>query len=139
MKVTGLDGKQHKWNLIGHVPLMDDTRRCSQYHERARELLSELFPLERILEEVPLPGSGQLTADFFVPMKKIMVEVHGQQHYEYSAFLHGTEGEFKKGQQRDKNKRSWCELNNIRLVELPYWETNDEWKSRFGRRTVTQS
>ena|SRR5688572_25273211 len=134
MKVVGLDGKAYKLNLVGHVPLMDYERQTSHLHQRARSLLNEMFPLERILEEVVLPGTGGLSADFFVPMKKLVIEVQGQQHYKFIQHFHKSETDFKKSIQRDENKMQWCKLNNICLVSLPYSETDDEWKLRIGGR-----
>lgn len=130
MKITGLNGKGHRWNLIGHVPLLNDERHRSSYHLQARQVLNELFPLERILEEVPLPGSDGLTADFFIPTQMLMIEVHGEQHYQEIGFFHKSTLDFHAGQTRDKKKRRWCELNDITLVELPY-DRRDEWRRRI--------
>ena len=136
MKVRGLDNKTYTLTLTGHVPVSDDSKRSS-YHLRARDLLTNLFPRDRILEEVPLPGSGGLTADFFIPLQKLMIEVHGQQHYEVSTLFHNHYVDFLKGQQRDGRKRRWCELNNIDLVELPYNERDDAWEQRILRRQAS--
>lgn len=32
---------------------------------------------------------------------------------------------------RDNEKKEWCELNNIQLVELPYNEDINEWRKRI--------
>ena len=68
----------------------NDTRKRSKYHVRARNLLKEMYHSYRILEEVKLPGStlshrkGVLFLDFLIPQISLAVEVHGQQHYEYT-------------------------------------------------------
>ena len=38
---------------------------------------------------------------------------------------------FYKAKARDKEKREWCELNNMRLVELNYNEDIDEWRRKI--------
>ena len=130
MKITGLDGKTYTWNLTNHVPYKDDNRPRSQHHIRARSLLTEEFPYDRILEEVSLPGCG-LCADFYIPKRKLMIEVHGAQHYECNSFFYKSKADFYKAQTRDKKKASWANLNNITYVALPHTESNDEWRKRI--------
>ncbi len=136
MKVQGLDGKNYSWNLTGYGIKRGN---CSSYHKRARELLADEFPTLSILEEVALPGfKNALFADFYLPLKKLLVEVQGEQHYKYIDRLHadavGSKKNFLLGQKRDREKRQWCELNNITLVELTYEETDDEWRSKIRNR-----
>ena len=130
MKIIGLDGKTYTWNLTNHVPYKDDNRPRSQHHIRARSLLTEEFPYDRILEEVSLPGCG-LFADFYIPKRKLMIEVHGSQHYEFNSFFYKSKADFYKAQTRDKKKASWANLNNITYVALPHTESNDEWRKRI--------
>lgn len=134
MKVKGLDGKTYQWKLVGHVPLGDDIQRRSQYHLQARDLLTELFSMDRILEEVPLPGTNGLTADFFIPANKLMIEVHGEQHYQFVPHFHINLLGFFGSKKRDANKRQWCEINNICLIELPHFEETHEWRRRIINR-----
>jgi hypothetical protein len=135
MKVKGLDNKVYNWKLTGHVPLGTDTIRRSSPHMLTREILHKIFPLYAILEEVALPGSGGLTADFVIPQKKIIVEVHGKQHYEFVPYFHVDQMGFIQHKKRDSAKRNWCELNNFLLIELPYNEEANEWESRIRTRT----
>ena len=39
---------------------------------------------------------------------------------------------FLKAQKKDREKVEWCELNNIKLIELPYNESTDEWTKRLS-------
>lgn len=116
---------------MGRQPGGCDERERSQYHLRARAVLAALFPLDRRSEEVPLPGTGKLTLDFLVLSYRLAVEVHGEQHYKYVPHFHKSKLAFLQAKQRDANKRRWCELNNLRLVELPYNEDDDEWRKRI--------
>ena len=130
MKVTGLDGKVYTWNLTNHVPYKDDERSRSQHHIRARSLLTQEFPYDRILEEVGLPGCGRF-ADFYIPKRKLMIEVHGSQHYEYNSFFFKSKADFYKAQSRDRDKARWASLNGIAYIEFPHGEDNDGWRTRL--------
>ncbi len=131
MKVKGLDGKTHSWYLVGYQPNLSDERMRSELHLRVRALLKEMFKSERLLEEVPLPGSGGLFGDFYLPQSKIMVEAHGRQHYEYVAHFHQNPLGFMQSKKRDNNKADWCSLNGITLIVLPYNEDSEAWKQKI--------
>ncbi len=134
MKVLGFDGIQKTWNLTKYVPSKNDKRHRSKNHLRARALLRELFPRDTILEEVSLPGSKTQTrnsilfADFYIPNRDLIVEVHGRQHYEHVPFFHKTKLDFYKAKARDRDKADWCSINNIKIVALKHSDNDDDWK-----------
>jgi len=132
MKVKGLDGKEHTIYLVGYQSKGSDTRPRSELHLQARELIKSIFKTSPLLEEVPIPGcESQLYADFFLPHEKIMIEVHGEQHYSYNSHFHGNKMDlnFYKSQKRDRDKKEWCEINGISLIVLPYDKDLEEWKT----------
>lgn len=131
MKVKGLDGKTYNLDLTGHVPLDSDTRPRSRYHKRARALLAEMFPLDRRLEEVVIPASNGLSIDILLPSRNLALEIQGEQHYRFVPFFHQDRLGYWKALRRDIEKRNWCELNEIRLVELPFNEDDDAWRKRI--------
>jgi len=131
MKVTGLDNKVYHWSWVDCVPSEDDERPRSSFHLRARRLLHNTFPCDRILEEVFLPGSGGLYADFYVPAYSLLIEVHGQQHYEFTNFFHNHITKFYSAKKRDKAKKQWAEKNNIEYIEFPEYEDDNEWYRRL--------
>lgn len=135
MLIVGLDGKEHSWNLSMYCN--NDRANASSGHKRARGLLVDIFPFDQILEELTLPGSGRfkLYADFFVPAQMLMIEVQGQQHFEFNPFFHKTKYAFYKAKQRDKQKVEWCKINNIDLIALDDKETEDEWRTKIIQRT----
>ena len=130
MKVRGLDNKEHSINLALYIKQRTG---CSSLHLKTRQILKEVFPLEQILEEVPLP-STRLFADFFIPSKDLIIEVNGEQHYKMNSFHHKNKMSFYKGQKRDRTKEEWCILNGIELIVLSYEETEDEWRTRIIKR-----
>lgn len=132
MKVKGLDNKEYTWNITTKI-----RSNASNYHIRARKLLKELFPCDYISEELSIPGTKTrdnhtLYADFYIDSRKLMIEVQGEQHSKFSSFLHKNDKRnFFKGQMRDSTKKNWCLINNIRYVELPYNETEEQWITRI--------
>ena len=138
MKAKGINGKEYVWNLTSYDVFNDDSRKRSKYHIRARKLIKEIFNSYRILEEVKLPGSTSLHRksvlylDFYIPTISLAIEVHGQQHYEYSPFFHKNKADFLKSKTRDEDKIEWCDLNGIQLITLKYSESDDEWRKRIN-------
>jgi very-short-patch-repair endonuclease len=135
LKATGFSGREYTWNLNKYDVYDNDKKKRSKYHLRARKLLKEIYHSYRILEEVKLPGStashrrSVLYLDFFIPNLRLGIEVHGQQHYEYSPFFHKNKAAFLKAQSRDEDKLKWCELNDIELVVLKYSDNEDDWRN----------
>jgi hypothetical protein len=131
MNVKTLDGNTSKWALSGHISKATITNK-SEPHLKTRQLLIELFPTLQLLEEVPVPirKSETLYLDFYLPLKKYCVEVHGEQHYKFVPFYHNNLLGFIKSKKRDNDKKEWCFLNGIKYIELPYNESVTEWKER---------
>lgn len=127
MNVTGLDGKEYSLNLSKYRTQRES---CSSGHKKARLLLKEIYPCYQILEEVKLPGSARfsLKADFYIPGLCLMVEVNGQQHYQYNSFHYETQHDFLSATNRDRKKAEWCQINNIRLVILNDADSTDDWR-----------
>lgn len=132
MLVKDLDNNSHNWQLTGNMA-KGSLENKSSYHLKARDLITELFPTLQILEEVPIPlrRSETLFLDFYLPLKKLCLEIHGEQHYKFVAFYHSNMLGFLKSQKRDKEKQEWCRINNIHYIELPYDESIDDWRKRI--------
>lgn len=54
-----------------------------------------------------------------------LVEYQGKQHYKPIKHF-GGEKTFKEQQKRDEIKREYCKANDIKLIEIPYWEKDIE-------------
>lgn len=131
MQVKDLQGNIHKWNLTNHTVDGLEIRPRSELHINIRGLLKQVFPTLQVLEEVPLPGT-RLTVDFFIPLKKIAVEAHGIQHYEYVPYFHITRLGFLESKKRDRDKKEWFLNNNIKLVVLSYKDTPEDWLKQIN-------
>ena len=135
MKAKGLNGREYTWNLNKYDVYNDDNKKRSKHHLRARKMLREEYGSYRILEEVKLPGSTKpnrrsvLYLDFFIPVIRLAVEVHGRQHYEYTPFFHKSKADYILSLNRDDDKASWCELNEIKLIVLKHSDGDDEWRN----------
>lgn len=132
MQVRTLDGHSINWQLTGYssnASMVDK----SSFHIIARKLLKDRFPTLQILEEVtiPLRKSESLYLDFYIPLLKTAVEIHGEQHYKFVQFYHHNQLGFIRSQKRDREKKEWCDINNIKYIELPYNESEHEWIERI--------
>lgn len=123
MKVIDFSGKEYNFNF---KKLCKEASNPSGLHLKARALIAECFPYSEVYEEVQLIGT-KLIADFFIADLKIIVEVHGEQHYKFVKRFHKNIAGFKASQKRDKLKQEWCELNGIIYIELPYDKISN-WK-----------
>jgi uncharacterized UPF0160 family protein len=131
MIVKDLDGNNHRWALTGHYACGKMNK--SDLHIKTRELLVKKFPTLQVLEEVPVhvTKSDVLYLDFYLPLKKVCIEVQGEQHFKFVAFYHQTTLGFVKSQKRDRQKKEWCEINDIKYIELAY-NNQDEWENIIG-------
>lgn len=126
MLVKDLDGKEYRLDTRG---CFGGREECSSYHEHARKILKGKFPTFILLEEVPVTIKKGKTEylDFFIPLKRMIIEVHGEQHYTFNKHFHVNQSGWVGQLRRDRLKREWAELNNLIFVELKYNE-KDKWE-----------
>lgn len=94
----------------------------SRGNDILRKVLSSLnidFECEKKFQE--LKDIDYLRFDFFLPKDKIAIEYQGKQHY-FPQKPFGGEKQFKKQIEHDNLKRKFCEENQIKLIEIPYWD-----------------
>jgi hypothetical protein len=128
MQVKDLDNNTVYWQLIGNIS-HGSMQNKSSLHLKARDLLHKCFPTLQILEEVaiPLRKAETLYMDFYLPLTKTCVEVHGEQHFKFNKFFHNSVLGFMKHKKRDENKKEWCENNSIKYIVLSY-DNIDSWE-----------
>lgn len=126
MIVKDLSGKEFKWN-----PSSSPRNAPSLLHVRARDLLKKLYPCDLIYEETYVRNM-KFYIDLYIPSRKLVIEVQGGQHYEFNTHFHKTKLDFYKNKNRDVKKEEWCKINNIKYVELPFSENDDEWTKRIN-------
>jgi hypothetical protein len=125
--VTGIDGKEYKWVI------KTKKSKPSKLHSAVLEVVKDVYPNYKILEEVRLFGSGNrdLYADIMVVSADVVIEVQGAQHNNYTQHFHGDIVQYSKSKARDKNKKLWCELNGYTFIECNYDEGKDEWRNKL--------
>jgi hypothetical protein len=132
MTIVDLDNNVINWQLTGHIA-KGRLQNKSSLHLQARKLITISFPTLQILEEVPIPlrRSETLYLDFYLPLIKTCIEVHGEQHFKFVPFYHNTVLNFLKAKKRDQQKLEWCEKNGINHIILPYNESESQWKDKL--------
>lgn len=124
MKAKSLNGKDI---VIEHRPSqypMRNEHGCrSKLQYTTGQHLKTLYPYDPILEDVPIPDS-KFYFDFWLPKRKIAVEIQGRQHQEFVPFFHKTQAGFKQHQERDIRKQDFCKANGIKLIQI---YTEDDW------------
>ena len=68
-----------------------------------------------------IPCFDKIIIDFYLLDFNIFVEYNGRQHYMAIDYFGGEE-RFKVQQERDYNLRTYCNINNIKLIEIKYTE-----------------
>ena len=67
-------------------------------------------------------GFKLLSYDFYLPDYSLLIEYQGIQHERYTKGLHFSQKDFEKQQEHDKRKREYAKNNNIKLLEIWYWD-----------------
>ena len=111
------DVRPSKW------PIKSESLCRSKVQYRCGQVLKESFPHEAITEDITIPGT-RLSLDFFLPLRKMAIEIQGRQHFEHVPHFHGPlKSKFIAQQQRDQQKQDFCDLNGITLYKV---EDEDE-------------
>lgn len=97
---------------------------------KIREILEEAgldFKMEYIFPDLKTSNGRPLRFDFVVfdddGKIDFLIEYQGKQHYEASNKFGGKRGFFQQ-QYNDNQKRRFCALHDLRLIEIPYTEEN---------------
>ena len=97
---------------------------------KIREILEEAgldFKMEYIFPDLKTSNGRPLRFDFVVfdddGKIDFLIEYQGKQHYEPSNKFGGKRGFFQQ-QYNDNQKRRFCALHDLRLIEIPYTEEN---------------
>lgn len=120
MKVKSINnpGQIITWDIRESSWPMKSSAACrSKIQFEIGKIIKQRFPLDPVLEDITIPET-RLSLDFYVPHRKIAVEVQGEQHDEMNPFFHKSNADFEEQKNRDELKRFFCELNGIKIVEI---------------------
>ena len=109
------------WKINGTEVCLDKRDR-SNLHIVARRLLKEAYPTLQVLEEtsIPIRKNKTLFLDFYLPIRRLAIEVQGEQHFKFTSVFHKSPQDFIQQQKNDSNKQEWCEINGLELRILRF-------------------
>ena len=111
-----------------------DEKSKSKIQFNAKQFLKNYWVNHIVFEEFPVAGT-RLKFDFYNANKRIAVEINGQQHTKYVPFFHKRRANFVSQIRRDQQKIDFCELNEIKLVEI--YEKDKLSKSFFKKLDIS--
>jgi hypothetical protein len=109
-------------------PMKNEAGCRSKIQFKIGQILKKKYPYDPILEDVTIPES-RLSFDFYLPQRKLAIEVQGEQHFEFNPFFHESEQNFQDQQKRDEDKIAFCNLNGLKLITF---KAVVEAENRFG-------
>jgi hypothetical protein len=119
----------YEWKAI--IDNMNKNRTCSRCSETKGEKAIDKVLINNHVNYIyhhTFPDCkfiNVLEYDFYLPNYNIAIEYQGRQHYEPVDFAgkgqKWAEEQFILNQKRDEIKRDYCNKNNIKLLEIPYW------------------
>lgn len=100
---------------------------CAPYHSKGEKLISEYFIKNKVkfteqYKDNSLLGLGgnNLLFDFYLPDYNILIEYQGEYHD--GTARNQTDEQFVIQQEHDKRKKEYAKQNNIKLLEIWYWD-----------------
>mgnify|MGYP001331576392 CR=1 FL=1 len=134
MKFKTLSGSQRRVQNIRKYLIDWEGESKSNFQFRAKKFLKKYWLNHVVFEELPVAGT-KLSLDFYNANEKIAVEVQGAQHTKFVKFFHGTKANYIDQLRRDVQKRDFCVINDIKLIEIyPKDKIN---KSLFKKFNIT--
>ena len=115
----------------------------SHYEEKIVTLLKRgkiKFEREKRFSDL---RNGRFRFDFYVYIQggPAIVEVQGEQHYQFVSRFYKSRKDFMAARERDRRKISYCLANQIPIYIIPYWEIEnltcaaDLFQERFRAKT----
>ena len=93
------------------------TNSRSKFQKNVKDFLVDYWKNDIVFEEFRIVGT-RLSLDFYNANKKVAVEVQGDQHVRYVKHFHKNRLKYLDQLKRDQKKLDFCELNDIKLVEV---------------------
>ena len=96
----------------------------SNYEEQIISLLQKAgykFEREKHFSDLK---KGKYRFDFCIDVDggQVLLEVQGQQHYQFIPKFYRSRADFESAKERDRRKISYCLAHKIPLYIIPYWE-----------------
>ena len=97
-------------------------KNCSYGEQKIQDILEKMninFLNQYWFKDLRGNNKQPLRFDFYLLDYNILIEFQGEQHYEEIQYFKSN---LKENQKRDNQKREYCKKNNIKLIEIPYWD-----------------
>lgn len=118
MKFKTLTGSTRKVIGVQKYIIDWESKSRSKFQKSVKDFLRAYWDRDVVFEEFPVAGT-RMTLDFYNANEKIAIEVQGGQHTKYVPFFHGNyKNNYLMQLKRDHQKNDFCELNDIKLVEV---------------------
>ncbi len=92
-------------------------------YNQLRSKPDKCYIAQKIFEGLVGLGGKNLSYDFYLPAPyNLLIEYQGEQHEKYIKGLHQSKKKFEKQQEHDRRKREYALNNNIKLLEIWYWD-----------------
>lgn len=83
------------------------------------------FIPQKTFNELKGVRNSLLSYDFYLPKYNLLIEYQGEQHEKYNDFFYKRVENFKIQLEHDERKRRYAKDNNIKLLEIWYYNFND--------------
>lgn len=119
MIVKSLAGPEVRIKKVYKYTIDWDKQSRSKFQFNVKQFLKDYWRSDIVFEEFPIPKT-RMTVDLFNFTRKIVVEVQGGQHSEYTPHFHGKAHKlnFLYQLKRDEDKARFCEINGFKYVEI---------------------
>lgn len=133
MRFNTLTGATRTVKKVKNYLIDWDGKSRSKIQFNTKQFLKKYWSKHIVFEEFPVAGT-RLSLDFYNANKKIAIEVQGKQHTKYVPFFHGNNKiNYINQLKRDQDKFKFCELNDIKLIEIYEGEkVNEKLFESFG-------
>jgi len=125
-KIHKIEWASSAWQILKNIV------GCPICNSSVGELKISMFLIEQGIPYIPQHKfidcvfKDKLRFDFYLPKNNICIEFQGEQHY-FPVNFRGKhyfdyKNDFELTKIKDNIKREYCKRNQIRLIEIPYWE-----------------
>ena len=100
--------------------------RCASFESKGAKKVRKILEAAKVdFQQEARVGDTLLRFDFYIDSLKVAIEFNGKQHYEEIPFFNSSLEEYV---ERDIRKKKYCLENNIELIVIPYFYTDEQIK-----------
>ncbi len=118
MKIKTLCGREISFEIVPRkypARSKEESKSYGQYN--LGQCLKNIYGDITMLEEFGIPQS-RLSLDFYLPNHSVAFEFQGIQHDKFNQFFHVDKKGFEQQIVRDGEKKRWCKMNDVTLIEV---------------------